>query len=105
MTFALKILNTALILFALYMGLKQGWAMLSGKPEITAMFSKWAIGKTGLLIVGFITMLGAVLVLFPQTFIWANFITATGMLLIIAFHLRDRAMKGIRIDLPFSCFH
>lgn len=101
MTLALKILNTALILFALYMGFRQGWAMLTGKPEMTAMFSKWDIGKTGLMTLGFFTMLGAVLVLFPKTFIWGNFITAAGILLIIAFHLRDKDFKGVLIELPF----
>lgn len=60
MTLTLKILNTALILFALYMGLKQGWAMLSGKPEMTDLFGKWDIGRTGLMVLGVFTMLGAI---------------------------------------------
>ena len=101
MTFALKILNAALILFAFYMGIKQGWAMLTGKPEMTEMFTKWGIGRTSLMVLGFFTILGAVLVLFPQTFVWGNFITAAGILLIIAFHASDRDLKGIMIELPF----
>ncbi|MBD2753329.1 hypothetical protein [Spirosoma validum] len=101
MTLALKIINAVLILFALYMGLKQGWAMLSGKPEMTDMFSKWDIGRTGLMIMGIFTMLGAVLVLFPQTFVWGNFMTAAGILLIMAFHLQDKNLKGVLIELPF----
>ncbi len=35
----IKIFNSALILFAVYMGLKQGLAMITGKPEILAIFS------------------------------------------------------------------
>ncbi|WP_338876214.1 DoxX family protein [Spirosoma sp. SC4-14] len=101
MALTIKILNTILILFALYMGIKQGWAMLTGKPEITAMFSKWAIGKTALMILGAFTILGAVLVLFPPTFVWGNFITAAGILVIIAFHLKDQDLKGVAIELPF----
>lgn len=37
----LKILNTILILGAVFMGLKQSYAMFSGKPEMIEMFSKW----------------------------------------------------------------
>ena len=96
-----KIINAILILFALYMGIKQGSAMLTGKPEMTELFSKWNITKPGLMILGAFTILGAVLVLFPKTFIWGNFITAAGILLIIAFQLSDRNLKGVAIELPF----
>ncbi|MCZ4243285.1 hypothetical protein [Pedobacter punctiformis] len=104
---AVKILSSILILFALYMGVKQGWAMVSGKPEMTEMFGKWNIGKTGLSIIGCFTIIGAILVLFPQTFLWGNFITATGILLIICFHLNETSasaadrLKGVAIELPF----
>ena len=101
MALVLKIVNSLLILFALYMGIKQGSAMLSGKEEMVNMFAKWNIGKTGVAIVGAITILGAVLVLFPKTFLWGNFITAAGILLIIAFHLLDKNLKGVAIELPF----
>jgi hypothetical protein len=98
---ALKILNAIFILFALYMGVKQGWAMLSGKPEMVAMFSKWNFGKTGLALMGIATIAGGVLLLHPKTFVWGNYITAAGILLIIAFHLNDRDLKGVAIELPF----
>lgn len=98
---ALKILNAIFILFALYMGVKQGWAMLSGKPEMVAMFSKWNFGKTGLTLLGIATIAGGVMLLHPRTFVWGNYITAAGILLIIAFHLNDRDLKGVAIELPF----
>ena len=98
---ALKILNAVFILFALFMGIKQGWAMLSGKPEMVAMFSKWNFGKTGLTLMGIATIAGGVLLLHPKTFVWGNYITAAGILLIIAFHLNDRDLKGVAIELPF----
>lgn len=101
MTTALKIINTVLILFALYMGIKQGLAMITGKPQMIDMFGKWNIGKTGMTVLGLFTILGAVLVLIPQTFLWGNLITATGILFIIALHLQDRDLKGVAIELPF----
>lgn len=98
---ALKILNAIFILFALFMGVKQGWAMLSGKPEMVAMFSKWNFGKTGLTLMGIATIAGGVMLLHPKTFVWGNYLTAAGILLIIAFHLNDRDLKGVAIELPF----
>ncbi len=90
-----------LILFALYMGLKQGSAMLTGKPQMLELFGKWPIGRGGIAILGACTLIAAVLVLFPKTFIYGNFITAAGILLIIAFHLSDRNLKGAALELPF----
>ena len=69
----LKILNSILIIFAVFMGLKQGWAMLSAKPEMMEIFGKWNFDKTGVMIMGAITMLSAILILFPKTFIWGIF--------------------------------
>ena len=42
---AIKIINSALMLFAAFMGIKHGWAGVSGKPEVVDMFAKWNIGK------------------------------------------------------------
>ncbi|MBX2934357.1 MAG: DoxX family protein [Ferruginibacter sp.] len=97
----LKILNGILMLVAVYMGLKQGYAMFSGKAEMVEMFSKWNFNKTGLMITGAVTMLSAVLILFPKTFVWGNFLMAAGILMIICFHLLDKDLKGVAIELPF----
>ncbi|HNR73610.1 MAG: hypothetical protein UZ12_BCD005002075 [Bacteroidetes bacterium OLB12] len=96
-----KIINAVLILAAVFMGLKQGSAMAMGKPEMLEMFGKWDFTKTGVMINGIITMLAAVLILFPKTFVWGNFLMAAGILLIICFHLMDKDFKGVAIELPF----
>jgi hypothetical protein len=100
-TMVLKIINSLLILIAVFMGLKQGYAMLSGKPEMVEMFSKWNFNKTGLSINGILTILASLLILFPKTFVWGNFLMAAGILLIICFHLLDKDLKGVIIELPF----
>jgi len=97
----LKIISSILMLVAVFMGLKQGWAMFSGKPEMLAMFGKWNINKTGLMAIGAFTILSALLIIFPKTFVWGNFLMAAGILLIICFHLFDRDLKGVAIELPF----
>lgn len=96
-----KIINAALILVAVFMGFKQGIAMLASKPDMIEMFGKWGFNKTGLMINGAITILAAVLILFPKTFVWGNFLMAAGILLIICFHLLDKDFKGVMIELPF----
>ena len=97
----LKILNSVLILFALYMGMKQGWAMLSGKSEMLEMFGKWDIGKNGVMVLGVLTIIGALLMLIPKTFLYGNFITAAGILFIMCLHLSHKDLKGVAIELPF----
>ncbi len=83
------------------MGLKQGYAMFSGKPEMLELFSKWGFSKTGVMINGIITMISALLILFPKTFVWGNFLMAAGILMIMCFHLLDKDLKGFAIELPF----
>ncbi|MDR2235216.1 MAG: DoxX family protein [Chryseobacterium sp.] len=97
----LKIINGILILGAVFMGLKQGTAMVMGKTEMMEMFGKWGFTKIGLMINGIVTILAAVLILFPKTFIWGNFLMAAGILLIICFHLEDKDFKGVMIEIPF----
>lgn len=97
----IKIINGILILIAVFMGLKQGWAMASGKPEMLEMFGKWGFIKTGVMINGIVTILSAILILFPKTFVWGNFLMAATILMIICFHLLEKDLKGVVIELPF----
>ena len=97
----LKLINSVLILVALFMGLKQGYAMFSGKPEMLEMFGKWNFSNTAVMINGGITMLAAVLILFHKTFLVGNFLMAAGILMIICLHLLDKDLKGAGIEIPF----
>ncbi len=97
----IKVINALLVLAAVFMGLKQGYAMFSGKPEMVDMFSKWNFGKIGLTIFGVVTMFSAILILLPSTFVWGNVLMAAGIGMIICFHLSDGNWKGVWIELPF----
>ena len=83
------------------MGIKQGWAMISGKEEMLTMFDKWHFTKTGVMIFGIITILSSILILHPIRFLWGNFIMAASILLIMCFHLINKDLKGVVIELPF----
>ena len=97
----LKIINTTLILCAVFMGFKQGWAMFSGKPEMLEMFAKWNFSKQVVMINGILTMVASVLILFPKTFVWGNFLMAAGILMILCLQLLNKDLKGAAVELPF----
>lgn len=97
----LKVINGILILIAVFMGFKQGWAMLIGKLEMLDLFAKWGFSKQAVMINGGITMLAALLIIFPKTFVWGNFLMAAGILMILCLQLLHKDLKGAAIELPF----
>ena len=97
----LKILNALLILFAVFMGTKHGWNMLMAKPEMLEMFGKWRFSKNAVIINGGITLLASILILFPKTFVWGNFLMAAGILMIICMQLLHKDLKGVLVEIPF----
>lgn len=96
-----KIINSIFIIGAVLMGIKQGWAMLSVKPEMVEMFNKWNINKIGVMIIGSITIISALLIAFPKSFVYGNFLMASTILFIICLHLSSKDIKGVLIELPF----
>ena len=97
----LKILNALLILFAVFMSTKHGWNMLMAKPEMLEMFGKWHFSKNAVIINGGITLLASILILFPKTFVWGNFLMAAGILMIICMQLLHKDLKGVLVEIPF----
>lgn len=97
----LKIFNSMLMLVAVLMGIKQGWAMVSGKIEMLEMFSKWNFSKTAVMVNGVVTIIAALLILFPKTFVWGNFLMAVGILMIICLQLLQKDLRGAVVEVPF----
>jgi hypothetical protein len=96
-----KLFNSALILFAVYMGINQGVAMVTGRPEMLAIFANWQFGKAAVMIIGAVAILSSLLMLFPATFLWGNFFMASGILFILCLQLWSRNLKGAFIELPY----
>ena len=96
-----RIISGLLILFVVYMGFKQGWAMISVKPQMLDMFGKWHFSSTGIVAFGIITLLSALLILFPQTFTAGNILMAITILVIIGLQLSIKDVKGALIEIPF----
>lgn len=97
----LKIINAVLMLTAVLMGFKQGYAMFACKPEMMEIFGKWGFSKSGLMINGAVTIIASLLIIFPKTFVWGNFLMAAGILLLICLQLLDKDLKGAAVELPF----
>ena len=98
---AIKIINSILILFAACVASKQGYNMISGKPEMVIAFSKWGFSDMGMMGMGIVTLFSVLMMLNPQTFLLGNFLSATSILLIISLHLRDSNLEGAVIEFPF----
>lgn len=97
----LKVLNSAMILFAVFMGVKHGWNMLTAKPEMLEMFGKWNFSKNAVIVNGAVTLIASLLILLPKTFVLGNFLMAAGILMIICLQLFQRDLKGAAIEIPF----
>jgi hypothetical protein len=54
-----------------------------------------------ILIVGFLTCLGAILVVFPPTFFAANFISAAVILYLAAVQSKAQNLRWALVELPF----
>ncbi|WP_426671567.1 hypothetical protein ACPPVU_10045 [Mucilaginibacter sp. McL0603] len=96
-----RIISGLLTLFVVYMGFKQGLAMVSAKPIMLDMFGKWHFSNTGIVAFGIITLLSALLILFPQTFTAGNILMAITILVIIGLQLSIKDVKGALIEVPF----
>ncbi len=83
------------------MGINQGIAMVTGRPEMLAIFANWQFGKISVMIIGAVAILSPLLILFPITFLWGNFLMASGILFILCLQLWNRNLKGALIELPY----
>lgn len=96
-----KVISGILILVTLYMGVKQGWPMITGGSEMLDMLSSWGIGETIAMVMGLLTLGAAILVLFPQTFFYGNVITAMVIVYVMASQLIHSDLRAAVIELPF----
>jgi hypothetical protein len=101
MTSTFKIVNAVLIVVALVMSARAGWMMLTGKPEMTELFSKWGIGRPAVMLFGVLSIGSALLLLHPKTYVWGNYFILAMILVIIVHYTHDKNLKGVLMELPF----
>lgn len=95
------ILTITLIVFASFMGVKQGLLMMEPRQEVLEMFVKWGLDKAEMNALGILTLVSGLLIMIPKTFFAGNLLMASVILIIICFQLQQRDLKGFAIELPF----
>lgn len=98
---ATKTISGILVLVILFMGIKQGLAMVQSKPEMLTMFSKFGFNKTVVIVLGILLLLSIVLIVIPQTFVYGNFLMAAIILFLLCFQLYLGNIKGAFMEIPF----
>jgi hypothetical protein len=96
-----RILSAILVLLAFVMGLRHGVDLLRSTPSKVEETLHISLNQPTILVLGFLTCLGAFLVLFPPTFFAANFISAAVILYLAASQSRAHNLRGALVELPF----
>ncbi len=101
----IKFISGALILFTAYMGIKHGWQALNIKPGDTGpevdLFRKINLSQSTSKVIAVVSILGAVLILAPQTFLVGNILNAGLILFLMVMFLNVREIKPALIEIPF----
>ncbi len=90
-----------LVPLAFVMGLRHGVALLRSTPETVQASLHIALSQPAILALGAFTCVGAVLILFPQTFFAANVISAAVVLYLAAVQSKAHNLRGALVELPF----
>lgn len=98
----MKIISIVLLLISSFLSLKHGWdAFQPANAEQAKMMADLGITKTIMPVVGAVSIVIGLMLLFPQTFFLGNLLNAITILLIMAFSLRAGNTKMAFIEIPF----
>jgi hypothetical protein len=101
----IKFISGALILFTAYMGIKHGWQGLTMKPNDTGpgvdLMKKVDLNQGVLKVFSVLTILSALLILPPQTFVAGNLLNAALILFLLIRFLMVGESKPALIEIPF----
>jgi hypothetical protein len=96
-----RIISAILVLLAFVMGLRHGVDLIRSTPAKVQETLHISLNQPTILTVGVLTCVGAILILFPQTFFAANFITAAVVLYLAAVQSKAHNLRGASVELPF----
>ncbi len=97
------LLSSALILVTVLLNVKHGWSGLTNRvtPDESKVFADLGINRTTGIIIAVLTLVAAVLILFPQTFFTGNLLNAAIILSILALALKTGNIKLALMEIPF----
>jgi hypothetical protein len=98
----MKIISGILIVFVAIMSFKHGLEGLRNtSPNGNETLLSWGINKPLQVIISIITILTALMILFPQTFFVGNIIAAMLFILLMGFQLNAGNIKAALTEIPF----
>ena len=96
-----RIVSSLLILTALVMSARHGIGLLRSSPDQVRAMLGLELAQITITIVGVLTILAGVLLLFPQTYFIANVLIGSVIFYLAASHSNARNLNGILMELPF----
>lgn len=98
----MKIISAVLILVTAFLSFKHGWDVLkNNSPDGDPALFSWGLNKSLQFIISLVTLLTAVMILFPQTFFLGNILSAAVFIVLISFQLNSGNVKAALIEIPF----
>jgi hypothetical protein len=95
-----RILSAVLVLLAFVMGIRHGVDLIRSTPEKVQETLRISLNQPTILTIGIFTCVGAILILFPQTFFAANFLSAAVVLYLAAVQSKAHNFRGALVELP-----
>jgi hypothetical protein len=97
-----KIISGILIVFVAIMSFKHGLSGLkSNAPQGDLQMLSWGINKQMQTIIKFATIVMAIMILFPQTFLAGNILGAIIFIVLMCFQLNAGNIKAALTEIPF----
>lgn len=96
-----RALSAILVLLAFVLEVRHGVKLLRSTPAQVQETLHISLNHPTILIVGFLTCLGAILLVFSPTFFAANIISATVILYLAAVQSKAHNFRGALVELPF----
>ncbi|MDF7813901.1 hypothetical protein [Hymenobacter sp. YC55] len=99
----MKIISGLLLLVSVYLSFQHGWAGLAQNftPEQANLMAELGINKPLLTVTSSVSLAVGVLLLFPQTFLVGNLLSAAGVLLLMGLALNTGNLRLAAIEVPF----
>ena len=96
-----RVLSSILVLLAFVLGLRHGVRLLRSTPAQVRETLHISLNQPTILIVGFLTSLSALLLVFSPTFFAANMISSMVILYLAALQSEAHNFRGALVELPF----
>jgi hypothetical protein len=96
-----RVLSGILVVLAFIMGLRHGVGLLRSTPAQVQENLHISLNQPTILVVGLLTCVGAILIIFPPTFFAANVISSAVVLYLAAVQSKAHNVRGALLELPF----